>query len=80
MRLFIHYDGKGSIVSATKSNLLDESLAHPYGLIGEDEGVLEVETDAELEALDCHEICERYKVDLKKKSLRKRPARRPRPR
>ena len=76
MRLFIHYDEKGNIISASKTEGLAESLAHPYGHVGEDEAVLEVEPDETLEALDCHEIGEQYVVDVEQRRLKKKPPRR----
>jgi hypothetical protein len=77
MRLFMLYDKKtGQIISASKTNFLDESLEHPYGLVIEDQGVLEVAPDDKLEALDCHEISEQYVVDVKKQKLKSKPARR----
>ncbi|MGB8508493.1 MAG: hypothetical protein WCD76_08805 [Pyrinomonadaceae bacterium] len=75
MRLFVRHNSKGEILSVVKANVFDASLAHPFAEPGEGEGVLEVEPDAGLEALDCHEIGEKYAVDLKKRELKKRSSR-----
>jgi hypothetical protein len=71
MRLFIHYDEKGRILSADKANVFHDSLADPGGVAGS-EKILEVEPTDELTALDCHEICEKYTVDTKKMVLKKK--------
>jgi hypothetical protein len=76
MRLFIHYDEAGNIISASKASVLHESLEHPYGDVAENAGVLEVEPNAALDALDCHEIVEQYVVDVEQKKLKKKTARR----
>ena len=74
MRLFIYYDSNGKIISAMKANILADSLEHPYGQAGENEGVLEIKLSKELEALDCHEISEQCSVDVKKKELKRASA------
>ena len=71
MRLFIHYNAAGDILSASKVEIMDESLVHPFGGTDNEESVLEVEPTDELKALDCHEICEQYTVDVKKGVLNK---------
>jgi hypothetical protein len=73
MRLFIRCNAEGTIVSAMKVNVMTEALEHPYGLLEEGESVIEVDFTAELEALDCHEICEQFSVDLNQKALEKKP-------
>lgn len=75
MRLFIHHDSKGNIISVSKAEVMDASLEHPYAGLGPGESVLEVKPTSELEALDCHEICERHLVDLKKLKLKKKSSR-----
>jgi hypothetical protein len=62
----------GEVLSASKTEIMDESLAHPFGGMEEGESVLEVEPTGELSALDCHEIGEQYVVDTKKLVLTKR--------
>ncbi len=76
MQLFVHYDKQGQIISVSKTDVLADSLAHPYGEVTEDGGVLEVEPTDELVALDCHEIGAQYVVDVARQRLKKRPARR----
>ena len=72
MRLFVRHDGTGRIISAIKAHVLPEGLVHPYGALAEGEHVLEVESTAELQALDCLEIVERHAVDVAEKRLRPR--------
>ena len=72
MRLFIRYNSQGIITSAMKVNVMAEGLEHPYGQLGEDERVMEVEPTPELEALDCHEIDNRYVVDIQNKRLQQK--------
>lgn len=72
MRLFIQHDSKGNVISVSKVEIMDASLAHPYGGLAKEESALEVEPTSELQALDCHEISERYFVDMKKMKLKKR--------
>jgi hypothetical protein len=72
MRLFIRYSATGEILSASKTEIMDQSLAHPFGGIEDAESVLEVEPTDELKALFCHEICEEYTVDTKKPALQKK--------
>lgn len=74
MRLFIKYSATGDILSASKIEVMDESLPHPFGGMANGEDVLEAKLTRELKALDCHEISEQYTVDAKAKRLKKRPA------
>lgn len=82
MRVFIRHKQTGEIVSVTKVTVLAEDLEHPYGDLPEGDSVLEVPSTEELEALDSHEIGERYVVDLSGKRLKPKgghhPAKRPR--
>jgi hypothetical protein len=62
VRLFIRHRKDGEIVSAAKVNVLPEGLEHPFAELSEDEQVLDLEPNAELAALEPHEILERYLV------------------
>jgi len=72
MRIFVRHDANGQIVSVLKAAVVDASVTEPHGDLADGEGVFELEPAAELEALECHEFHERYKVDVDKKKLRKR--------
>lgn len=54
---------------------MDASLKHPYASLAEGESVLEVEPTSDLRKFDCHEISERYVVDMNKKNLKKKSSR-----
>ena len=78
MRLLIKHDAKGNIVSVTRAAYMADSVAHPFGEVGEGEGVIEVEETGELAALECHDIHEGYSVDVKRQQLKRRqPGKRP---
>jgi hypothetical protein len=72
MRFFIHHDSNGNIISASKTEIMDASLEHPFGGLTNEDSVLEVKPTTGLQTLYCHEICERYEVDVRKKKLRKK--------
>jgi hypothetical protein len=80
MRLFVYHDPRGRVLSASKASVLSESIAHPFAQVAAGHGVLEVAPTPELEALDCHEICERYEVDVARKKLVRKAAPGPAPR
>jgi len=71
MRLFIQCDSEGNIVSAMQVNFMAEGLEHPYGDVAEKEMVIELKPSATQKAMACHEICEQYTIDTKKKKLKK---------
>ena len=70
MRLFVRHAKDGEIISVAKANILPDGLEHPYGDVGEEEAVLELEPSPELEQIDAHEIAERYTVDVQQKQLK----------
>ena len=72
MRLFIQYSATGEILSASKIEVMDHSLPHPFGSLADGDGVLEVELKGQLKALDCHEIGEHYRVNKEKLALEKK--------
>ena len=74
MRLFVYHDRRGKVLSASKASVLSASIAHPYAQVAAGHGVLEIEPSPELEALECHEICERYEVDVARRKLVRKAA------
>jgi hypothetical protein len=74
MRLFVHFDRGGAILSVSKVEFMAPGLEHPHGALQEGDDVLELTPTAEQAALDVHELMERYSVDVKKRKLRKRRA------
>ena len=74
MRLFVHFDRSGRILSASKVEFMAEGIDHPHGALAKGEDVLELTPTAEQAALDAHELLARYTVDVKKRKLRKRRA------
>lgn len=77
MRLFVHFDDKGQVLSAAKVHGTGGALENPFLHVERQDRVLEMAATEELQALDAHEIAEQYKVDMKRKTLRKRPQARP---
>ena len=75
MRTFIRYDAQGRIMSVLKAVIMPGTAEHPFQLTDEGEGVIELEPDDPLAALDSLEIQEGYAVDLKKQQLVKQQPR-----
>jgi hypothetical protein len=69
MLIFVRCDQEGNIVSTMKVNVMPEGIDHPYGHLEEGETVVKVEPTAQLEELTCHEISERYVLDVQSKEL-----------
>ncbi|MBL7189113.1 MAG: hypothetical protein ISS70_22530 [Phycisphaerae bacterium] len=76
MRIFIHYNKDGRILSVARVDHLAENLEHPFMLTDDDESVLQLKPDDPAEKLASHQIHEGYKVDVKKKRLKKKSKRR----
>lgn len=74
MRIFIRYDKQGAVLAVAKSSMLHDGLDHPFADAVAGESVIEVPETPALQALTPHEVQEQYRVDLKKKQLRKRSA------
>lgn len=72
MRLFIHFDKQGKIISASKVEIMHHGLEHPHGALNAGEDVIEMKLSGEMAALDAHEFAEKYTVDIKKRKLQKR--------
>jgi hypothetical protein len=83
MRLLIKHDARGKILSVARVSYIADSLAHPFGETEKGVGVIEVEETDELAELECHDIHENYRVDVKQQQLakqqpKKQPTRRAR--
>jgi hypothetical protein len=72
VRLFVRFDKTGTVIAASKVAYMADGLDHPHGALEPGEDVLEVKPTPEQEALDAHELMERYSVDVKKRKLQKR--------
>jgi hypothetical protein len=72
VRLFIHFNQQGNIVSVSKVEFMQPDLVHPHGGLMEGDDVIEIDPEEEHISLDAHEIAEQYSVDVKKRKLRKR--------
>jgi hypothetical protein len=72
MRVFVHYDKEGQILSVVQVERMADDLEHPFTLTEEAQGVLELETDDPTAKQACHEIQADYAVDVVKKKLRKK--------
>jgi hypothetical protein len=71
MKLFIHHDEKGSIVSAVKVHEMNSALPHPFVHHEESNRVIEVEVTPELNSLHVHEVVEQYFVDHEGRLMKK---------
>lgn len=71
MKLFVHFDEEGRILSVARVHRTADTLQNPYIHVEQHESVLEMDATGELQALDAHEIAEQYVVDLKSKTLKK---------
>ena len=75
MRMLIHFDKQGQIISVAQAESLDEGLEHPFVLDAKGEGVLELAADNPLADLPGHAIFDDYVVNIKRKTLVKKPQR-----
>jgi len=84
MKLFVHFDEEGRILSVARVHRTGDAPQNPYIHVERQEHVLEMDATEEFQALDAHEIAEQYKVDLKSKTLKKQkqagPTKREQPR
>ena len=71
MKLFVHFDEQGRIVSVAKVHAAEGPALNPFLHLEQQERVLEMNATEELQALDAHEIAEQYAVDLPDRKLRK---------
>jgi hypothetical protein len=72
MRIFIHYDQTGRILSVAQVESMAEGLEHPFLLADETEGVLELNPDDPAAKQACHEIHTGYVVEVANKRLKKK--------
>jgi hypothetical protein len=74
MKLFIHFDERGQVLSVAKVHAAGGRTQNPFLHVGRQEQVLELELTEEFHALDAHEIAEQYAVDVKQRKLMKKAA------
>ena len=72
MRVFVHFDRQGNIVSVSKVDWMHPDLAHPHGGLNQGDEVIEIDPEEKAISLDPHEIANQYSMDVKKYKLRKR--------
>jgi hypothetical protein len=72
VRLFVHFDRRGTIISVSKVEFMNPDLVHPHAGLTEGDEVIELDPEEEHLPLDAHEIAEHYTVDMKTRKLRKR--------
>ncbi|HZD93956.1 MAG TPA: hypothetical protein VE133_06860 [Candidatus Sulfotelmatobacter sp.] len=71
MKLFVHFDEQGRIISVAKVHVSGGAAQNPFLHLEQQDRVLEMNAPEELRAMDAHEIAEQYMVDLKDRTLRK---------
>ncbi|MET0622223.1 MAG: hypothetical protein ABW250_04495 [Pyrinomonadaceae bacterium] len=70
MRTFIHYDGGGKVIAATRVETLPEGFESPFMLMDETHGVLELPDDHPMaKEEDLLKIYEGYAVDTAQRRL-----------
>jgi len=74
MRLFIHFDEDGQILSVGKVHAMEHEEHNPFIHAEKPDRVIEVEAPPELQDLDAHEIAEQYVIDTAAGVLRKKKA------
>lgn len=72
MKLFIHFDKDGKILSVAKVHLIEHESHHPFVHAEKPDQVIEVAATRELKDLDAHEIAEQYLIDITSRVLRKK--------
>lgn len=71
LKLFIHFDEQGQVLSVAKVIAAGGAAPNPFMHVEQQELVLEMDATEEFEALHAHEIAEQYTVDVKSRKLRK---------
>ena len=69
MRIFVKYNQAGEILSVSKMDRMPAGLDHPYGLLDENEAVLEAPNSQKLLESSAMEIHETYRVDVANETL-----------
>lgn len=72
MKLFVHFDDEGRILSVARVHGTAGTPQNPYIHVEQQERVLEMDATEEFQALDAHEIAEQYMVDLKNERLQRK--------
>lgn len=74
MKLFIHFDDDGQILSVGKVHAMEHEGHNPFIHAEKPDRVIETEAPPELQDLDAHEIAEQCVVDTCEGVLRKKAA------
>lgn len=69
MQIFVKYNSEGNIISVSKVETMPEGRDHPYGLLEENEYVIEVPLTEELMQLEAVKLHDNYQVDIETKQL-----------
>jgi hypothetical protein len=69
MRIFVKYNQAGELLSVSKMDRMPAGLDHPYGLLNENEAVLEASNSQAFLELSAMEIHETYRVDVANETL-----------
>jgi hypothetical protein len=72
MKLFIHFDEDGQILSVAKVHAREDQQHHPFMHVANPDQVAEVELPPDMKDLNAHEIAGQYEVDPKSKRLKKK--------
>jgi hypothetical protein len=67
--MFVKYNQAGEILSVSKIDMMPAGWAHPYGLLNENEAVLEASNRQALLELSAMDIHEGYRVDVENETL-----------
>jgi hypothetical protein len=73
MRIFVHYDKQGQIISVVQIESLGEGLEHPFLLDEKSGGVLELKADDPAASLPLLEIHEGFVVNVDSKKIERKP-------
>ncbi|NEQ80714.1 MAG: hypothetical protein F6K26_10810 [Moorea sp. SIO2I5] len=69
MKIFIKYNSEGKIISISKIRFMPSGMEHPYGILEEDEFVIEMPLTEELMQIEAVELHDNYRVDVETKQL-----------
>jgi hypothetical protein len=73
VRVFVKYNRDGQILSVCKVEVMPEEVDTPFGPLPEGEAVLEAPAGGEWERLEPLDVHAKYRVDVRRKRLVKRP-------
>ncbi|NER28622.1 MAG: hypothetical protein F6J89_13565 [Symploca sp. SIO1C4] len=72
MKIFIKFNSEGKILSISKLRFMPEGMEHPYGILEENEDVIEVPLTEELMQIETVELHDTYQIDIETKQLVKK--------